>query len=261
MPARQNGGTIEATEVDMSKGCLALALALAAAQIPIAMEGAVEKQADRFETGKGTLEIVFLGHGSLAFEFNGARIYVDPVSQYADFRKYPKADLVLVTHEHGDHLDPAAIAALSKPGTRTILSSAAQAKYGKGEALGHGHRIEAAGIGVEAVPAYNTTSGRTNYHPKARLDNGYVLGIGSLRIYVAGDTETIPEMADLGKIDIAFLPMNQPYTMTPQQAASAAKTIKPRFLYPYHFGSTDTGALEKLLAGEKGIEVRIRNLQ
>jgi L-ascorbate metabolism protein UlaG (beta-lactamase superfamily) len=261
LPARQNGGTIEATEVDMSKGCLALALALAAAQIPIAMEGAVEKQADRFETGKGTLEIVFLGHGSLAFEFNGARIYVDPVSQYADFRKYPKADLVLVTHEHGDHLDPAAIAALSKPGTRTILSSAAQAKYGKGEALGHGHRIEAAGIGVEAVPAYNTTSGRTNYHPKARLDNGYVLGIGSPADLRRRGYRDHTGNGRSGK-DRYSVPSDEPALHhDSQQAASAAKTIKPRFLYPYHFGSTDTGALEKLLAGEKGIEVRIRNLQ
>jgi len=114
---------------------------------------------------------------------------------------------------------------------------------------------------VLAVPAYNVTPSRTNYHPKDRRDNGYVITVGSQRVYVAGDTEPIPEMADLGPIDIAFLPMNQPYTMTPEQTAAATKVIRPKILYPYHFGSTDTGALTRLLADDKTIDVRIRNLQ
>lgn len=112
-----------------------------------------------------------------------------------------------------------------------------------------------------AVPAYNITSSRMGYHPRERKDNGYVLSIGSLRIYIAGDTEPIPEMANIGKIDIAFLPMNLPFTMTPTQVAQAARIIKPRILYPYHFGSTDTSEITRLLSSDKDIEVRIRNLK
>lgn len=223
------------------------------------------KSSDRFNTGKGYLEIAFLGHGSIVIVYNSSYIYVDPVSQYANFSKYPKADLILVTHEHSDHLDAKAIATLSKNGTRIILPEASRQKLGKGDALEHNQTAEAAGVHVTAVPAYNMTPGRTAYHPKERKDNGYLMTAGSgsdaLHIYIAGDTEPIPEMVALGPVDIAFLPMNQPYTMTPEQAAAAARTIHPKILYPYHFGSTDTTALQKLLAANPEIEVRIRKLQ
>ncbi len=150
------------------------------------------KESDFFDTLKGKLEIVFLGHGSLLLAYNGSNIYIDPVSQYANFSKYPKADLILITHEHNDHLDPKAIAALSKPET----PEASRKKLGHGEVLQHGHSIDVAGVTVLAVPAYNITSSRMGYHPRERKDNGYVLSIGSLRIYIAGDTEPIPEMAN-----------------------------------------------------------------
>ncbi len=192
-------------------------------------------------------------------------MYIDPVRQYADFSKYPKADFILVTHEHGDHLDAAAINALSGPGTRVVLPEASRKKLGKGEALTHGAEINAPGLTIRAVPAYNVSPDKLGYHPKSRADNGYLItagtGTGSLRIYIAGDTEPIPEMASLGQIDIAFLPMNLPYTMTPEQVAGAARVIRPRILYPYHFGKTDTGQLVALLAAEKSIEIRIRELQ
>jgi L-ascorbate metabolism protein UlaG (beta-lactamase superfamily) len=240
---------------------LSALLALAAAPFASALDGAGGKEIDSFDAGRGELKITFLGHASLVFEFGGAVIYIDPVRQYADYSKLPKADLILVTHEHGDHLDSAAIASLRKPDTRIILPEASRAKLGTGEALAHGSVVQASGISVEAVPAYNSSAGRTGYHPKERKDNGYVLTVGTLRVYVAGDTEPIPEMAGMGAIDIAFLPMNLPYTMTPEQVAAAARTIRPRILYPYHFGSTDTGLLTKLLAGEKDIEIRVRKLQ
>jgi len=246
----------------MAKSAFSVALAFALSALPGVAQGWPEgKASDRFDMGKGELEIVFLGHASLIFVYQGSYIYIDPVRQYGNFSKYPKADLILITHEHTDHLDPNAIAALTKSGTRILLPEATRRKLGKGEVLKHGEPLDAAGIGVLAVPAYNVTPGRTNYHPKDRRDNGYVITLGSLRIYVAGDTEPIPEMADLGPIDIAFLPMNQPYTMTPEQTAAAAKVIKPKILYPYHFSSTDTGALTRLLADDKNIDVRIRNLQ
>ena len=240
---------------------LPVLLALAAAPFASALDGAAGKEMDSFDVGRGELRITFLGHASLVFEFGGAVIYIDPVRQYADYSKLPKADLILVTHEHGDHLDAAAIASLRKPDTRIILPESSRAKLGSGEALEHGRAVQASGISVEAVPAYNSTAGRTGYHPKERKDNGYVLTVGTLRIYVAGDTEPTAEMSRLGAIDIAFLPMNLPYTMTPEQAAAAARTIQPKILYPYHFGSTDTGLLTKLLADEKGIEIRMRKLQ
>jgi len=162
------------------------------------------KESDFFDTLKGKLEIVFLGHGSLLLAYNGSNIYIDPVSQYANFSKYPKADLILITHEHNDHLDPKAIAALSKPETRIILSEASRKKLGHGEVLQHGHSIDVAGVTVLAVPAYNITSSRMGYHPRERKDNGYVLSIGSLRIYIAGDTEPIPEMAISVKLILHF---------------------------------------------------------
>ena len=236
-------------------------LALVAAPFASALDGAAGKEFDRFDTGRGELIITFLGHSSLVFEYGGASIYIDPVRQYADFSKFPKADLILVTHEHGDHLDPAAIASLEKPATRIILPEASRAKLGAGETLQHGRVVQAAGVAVEAVPAYNSSAGRAGYHPRERKDNGYIITVGNLRIYAAGDTEPTPEMAGMGAIDIAFLPMNLPYTMTPEQVAAVARAIRPVILYPYHFGSTETGLLTKLLAGEPGIEIRVRKLQ
>lgn len=240
---------------------LSALLALAAAPFASALDGAEGKEFDSFDAGRGQLKITFLGHASLVFEYGGAFIYIDPVRQYADFSKLPKADLILVMHEHGDHLDPAAIASLKTSATKIILPEAARAKLGSGEALEHGRIIQAAGVAVEAVPAYNSSPGRTGYHPRERNDNGYIIAVGNLRIYVAGDTEPTPEMARMGSIDIAFLPMNLPYTMTPEQVAAAARAIRPGILYPYHFGSTDTGLLTKLLANEPGIEIRVRKLQ
>ena len=236
-------------------------LALVAAPFASALDGADGKEFDRFDTGRGELIITFLGHSSLVFEYGGAFIYIDPVRQYADFSKLPNADLILVTHEHGDHLDSGAIAALKKASTRIILNESSRKKLGEGEALEHDRLIQAAGVAVEAVPAYNSSAGRANYHPKERKDNGYIITVGNLRIYVAGDTEPTPEMARMGSVDIAFLPMNLPYTMTPEQVAAAARVIRPGILYPYHFGSTETGILTKLLAGEPGIEIRVKKLQ
>ncbi|HWR11722.1 MAG TPA: MBL fold metallo-hydrolase [Rectinemataceae bacterium] len=241
----------------------ALSALFALAVVPGAsgLDGAAGKESDAFDTGSGELKITFLGHASLVLEFGGRLIYIDPVKQYGDFSRFPKADLILVTHEHGDHLDAGSIAALKTPSTRIVLNESSRRKLGEGETLEHGKVLEAAGVSVKAVPAYNVTAGRANYHPKERGDNGYVITVGSLRVYVAGDTEPTPEMARMGPVDIAFLPMNLPYTMTPDQVATAARTIKPNFLYPYHFGTTDTGSLAKLLAGEPGIQIRLRKLQ
>jgi L-ascorbate metabolism protein UlaG (beta-lactamase superfamily) len=232
-----------------------LLLALAASSL-----GAEEPpQADTFPLPGGSLKISFLGHGTLLLDYNGWIIHVDPVSAEADYASLPPADLVLVTHEHSDHLDPKAVARISRPGTVILTNPASAGKLPGATALRYGESRTVGSVKVEAVPAYNTTPGRDRFHPKGR-DNGYLLTIEGKRLYIAGDSEDTPEMKALKDIDIAFLPMNQPYTMTPEQVAKAALAFKPRLLYPYHFGDTDTARLAALLEG-KGIEVRIRSLQ
>ena len=221
-------------------------------------------QTDTFKT-KGGKEVVItaIKHASLRIQYDGLEIQVDPVAEFApstDYSKFPKADVILVTHEHFDHFDHDTIATLRKDGTQIVANPAVQKMLGFGTALANGesHAL-AQGIALDAVPAYNTTPGHTQFHPKGR-DNGYVLTIDGLRIYIAGDTEDIPEMAKLKDIDVAFLPCNQPYTMTPEQVAKAARTIKPKVLFPYHYSQTPIKRVAELLSGTS-IDVRVRNYQ
>jgi L-ascorbate metabolism protein UlaG (beta-lactamase superfamily) len=215
---------------------------------------------DVFKTAAGKLTITFIGHGTLMLEYNGKVIHVDPWSQLVDYKTLPKADIILITHHHPDHLDTNAIATISKKSTQIILTSSTFDIIKKGAVMKNGEKKTVDGIVIEAVPAYNTTAGREKFHPKDR-DNGYVLTIGKKRIYVAGDTENIPEMASLKNIDIAFLPMNQPYTMLPEQVVDAVNKFNPKILYPYHYGDTDVSKLTELLSKNKNIEVRIRSMK
>ena len=218
----------------------------------------------------GDLKISFFGHGSIAFEYAGKHIYIDPVSDYADYSRLPAADLILVSHEHGDHLDAKAIEALYKDGTtgfgnKTAVDASGYEGYVSGDMImAHGEVKKLPYVTVEAVPAYNTSPEKQNFHPASRLHNGYILTFGGTRIYVAGDSEDTPEMLALRDIDIAFLPVNLPYTMTEEQAARAVKAIKPGIFYPYHYGGTDhktdLAKLAKLIEGS-GVEMRIRPLE
>jgi L-ascorbate metabolism protein UlaG (beta-lactamase superfamily) len=217
-------------------------------------------QSDTFDLPGGALKITFLGHASLMLELGGTVIQVDPVTAEADYAKLPKATLILVTHNHTDHLDPAAIRAASTPETAVVLNPTSAKQLGSGISMANGERKTVAGVQIEAVPAYNTTTGRDRFHPKGR-DNGYILTLGGKRVYVAGDTEDTPELLALRDIWIAFLPMNQPYTMLPAQVAAVARAVRPAILYPYHYGDTDTSELVRLLQGEKDIDVRIRVLK
>ncbi len=235
---------------------LALGIGLAAAAAPKSGE-------DRIPTAQGDLVITFLGHGTLMMTFGGKVIHIDPVSSEADYARLPKADLVLVTHDHSDHLDPKALAAVSKPGTVILASKSCAGKIRDAVIMANGDTRTVGGIAVEAVPAYNILHKRPDgnpFHPKGN-GNGYVLIFADKRVYVAGDTENTPEMKSLKKIDVAFLPMNLPYTMTPEMVADAAKAFRPRILYPYHYGETDPEKLVRLLQTEKDIEVRIRDLR
>jgi len=220
---------------------------------------------DTLKTSMGELKITFIGHGTLMFECAGKVVHIDPWGQAAprvDYAKMPKADLILVTHEHFDHLDPDAIRKVRKETTTVICNRASAGKLPGCVVMAPGDRQTVCGIRIEAVPAYNIVHMRAPgqpFHPKG-VGNGYVLAFGDTRVYVAGDTENIPEMKALKDIDIAFLPMNLPYTMTPEMVADAAKAFRPKILYPYHYGDTDTSKLVDLLKGS-GIEVRIRALK
>jgi L-ascorbate metabolism protein UlaG (beta-lactamase superfamily) len=207
--------------------------------------------------------MTFIGHGTLMFHFDGKVIHIDPYTRVADYSTLPKADLILITHEHGDHLDPEVIKVLKKDGTQLVLTETCAEKAPGGIVMANGDKQTVAGILIEALPAYNMVHKRDNgspFHPKG-VGNSYILTFGDKRVYIGGDTENTPEMKALENIDVAFLPMNLPYTMTPEMVADAAKAFRPKILYPYHFGDTDTGKLVALLADEKDIEVRIRNLQ
>ena len=217
---------------------------------------------DLLHTSAGDLSITFLGHASLLMGFNGKNIFVDPFGKVADYSSLPKADIIFSTHEHFDHLDPQALAAIRTPQTIMVLNPAGANQVGSGITMQNGDKQTVAGLQVEAIPAYNLVHKREDgqpFHPKG-VGNGYILTFGDKRLYLAGDTENIPEMKALKKIDIAFLPMNLPYTMTPEMVADAAKSFRPAILYPYHFGATDVSRLVDLLKAEKGIEVRIRKL-
>ena len=218
---------------------------------------------DIIKTSDGELKITFIGHGTLMFTFDDGVIHIDPVSREADYTRMPKADLILITHEHGDHLDPKSIKIIRKEKTELVLTEICAKEVKGGIVMRNGDVKTVGELKIEAVPAYNIVHERESgrpFHPKGD-GNGYVITFGDKRVYVAGDTENTPEMKKLEKIDIAFLPMNLPYTMTPEMVADAAKAFKPKILYPYHFGDTDTSELVKLLEGEEGIEVRIRDMK
>ena len=214
---------------------------------------------DVFETSAGKLTLYFIGHSSLMLEINKKTIYTDPVSALFDYSKLPKADIILITHIHPDHFDINAINKITQTNTQIIVTPEVYEALKKGIVLKNGDKTILDGIEIEAIPAYNTSPDREKFHTKG-IGNGYVLNLGNKKIYIAGDTENIPEMKLLKNIDIAFLPMNLPYTMTPEMVADAAKSFNPAILYPYHYGNTNTEEIVKLLKNS-GIEVRIRNLK
>ncbi|UCH24047.1 MAG: MBL fold metallo-hydrolase [Deltaproteobacteria bacterium] len=223
----------------------------------------VKFESDILETSAGSLKITFIGHGTLMFTFDKKIIHVDPFTQLADYTKLPKADMIVLTHHHRDHLDQNALGLLRTAKTLVVLTETCAKQVRGGLVMHNGDVKTVGGLRIEAVPAYNIVHMRSQgvpFHPKG-VGNGYIITFGDKRVYIAGDTENIPEMKKLKQIECAFLPMNLPYTMTPEMVADAAKAFKPRILYPYHYGNTDTSALVNLMKEVKDVDVRIRKMK
>jgi L-ascorbate metabolism protein UlaG (beta-lactamase superfamily) len=220
-------------------------------------------ETDVIRTSSGDLGITFIGHGTLMFTFGGKVIHVDPYGQVADYSKLPKADLILITHEHRDHFDAKTLGLLRTEKTVMIITNTLAKQVEGGIVMNNGDVRSVEGLRIEAIAAYNMVHKRgdgTPFHPRGS-GNGYVVTFGDKKVYVAGDTENIPEMKVLKDIDVAFLPMNVPFTMTPDMVTDAAKAFKPKILYPYHYGDTEPSRLVELLKDVKEIEVRIRKMK
>jgi len=217
-----------------------------------------DRPSDSFETSAGPVKITPIQHASLMIEAGGKVIQVDPVGNF--YQGMPKADLILITDIHGDHMSPPTIAQLKKEGTVIIAPAAVAKTVTEAQVLNNSETKQWSGWTIEAIPMYNIKRGPSPgqlFHDKGRGD-GYVLTYGGKRFYLSGDTEGIPEMRALKNIDVAFVCMNLPYTMPPEEAADAVKAFKPKVVYPYHYRGSDLKVFEKALAGS-GIEVRIRD--
>jgi L-ascorbate metabolism protein UlaG (beta-lactamase superfamily) len=218
--------------------------------------------ADTIPATGGNIEVTPIVHASTVIEHAGKVIHVDPWSQGSDYSKTKPADLILITDIHGDHMDAAAVDKVKKAGT-VIVGPAAVAEAGKipgVQTIANGETKTFAGITVEAVPMYNLQRGPEAgklFHTKGR-GNGYVVTVGGKRLYFAGDTECTPEMKALKNIDVAFIPMNLPYTMPPSEAAECVAAFAPKIVYPYHYRGSKVEEFTAALAG-KGVEVRALN--
>ena len=219
--------------------------------------------ADTLAAKDGDITIRPINHATLALQWHGQTIDIDPVRGAKAFEGLPAPDLILITHQHGDHFSAPTLTAVAGPKTRLVAPPSVAEQIPAGlraqtTVLTNGQKLDLAGVIVEAVPAYNLTAERLNFHPKGR-DNGYVLTLGGKRLYFSGDTEDVPEMRALKNIDAAFLCMNLPYTMDVQRAASAVLAFKPAIVYPYHYRGADLEKFKQLVGADAGVEVRIRD--
>ncbi len=220
---------------------------------------------DQIATSAGTLTIQPVDHASLVLSNGKETIYVDPVGGAARYKSLSAPTAILITHEHGDHFDTATLEELV--GNRSVPMVVSRGVYeklsdtlrGNAAAVNYGGTAMLNEIPVKVVEAYNTTADRQRYHPKG-LGNGYVVTFGDKQVYVAGDTEPNPDMLGLKDIDVAFLPMNMPYTMIAAQAAEAVKAFKPKIVYPFHYTQgPEPQTFAKLMEGFAGVEVRLRD--
>jgi L-ascorbate metabolism protein UlaG (beta-lactamase superfamily) len=244
----------------MKKIMLSAILSMSLCAAPAMAGNSFEK--DTIKTAGGDLIITFIGHGTLMMEYGGKTIHIDPFNRLADYSQLPPADIIFLTHHHRDHLDLEALKHISTNKTVIVMTEKCAEQVENGITMKNGETRTVGGIEVRAVPAYNLVHRRDNgqlFHPKGE-GNGYVLTFAEKNVYIAGDTENTPEMKALKNIDYAFLPMNLPYTMTPEMVADAVQAFRPKVLYPYHYGETDTSKVVALLQNVEGVEVRIRKM-
>jgi len=205
---------------------------------------------DVFETPNGPLTVHPISHASMVITHGDDVIYVDPVGGGAAYSALPAPTRILITHEHGDHFDPATLAEVATEDTFFLTNPAVLPKLTAQQsanaiALENGGNLKISRPHIFAIPAYNTTEGRLNFHPQGR-DNGYVLDFDGFRVYISGDTEDIPEMRSLENIDLAFVCMNLPFTMDAAAAASAVSEFAPTYVYPYHYRGRDNGTQDPM---------------
>lgn len=219
---------------------------------------------DRVPAQNGDIQIFPINHATFALQWNKKLIFVDPVGGAQKFSQFSaKPDLILITDIHGDHLNADTLKGVTGEKTAIIAPEAVASQLptdlkSKTTILANGDKKNVGGVEIEALPMYNLTPERSKFHSKGR-GNGYVVSLGGKRIYISGDTEDIPEMRALKKIDVAFVCMNLPYTMTVEQAASAVKEFKPKIVYPYHYRGSDTEKFKQLVGENSGVEVRLRD--
>lgn len=223
---------------------------------------------DQIETNKGPLSIQPILHGTVALTWEDKTIYVDPYGGAEAFAGVAAPDLILITDIHGDHLDVKTLEAINTSKARLVVPQAVADKLPaslkeKAVVINNGGKTTQLGIPISAIPMYNLPESPDSRHIKGR-GNGYILDMGGKNIYISGDTEDIPEMRALKNIDVAFVCMNEPFTMSPAQAAEAVLAFKPRIVYPFHFrgqnGLGDVEGFKKMVkAKDKSIDVRLRN--
>jgi L-ascorbate metabolism protein UlaG (beta-lactamase superfamily) len=251
------------------KKFLALVFMTALAAVSVA----AKQQTDALPADGGDIQITPIMHSSVQLEYAGKVIQVDPVAKYdgvelpllGKFNALKPADVILVTDIHPENLDTDEIAKLRKPGTAVVIPAAVATQAGgkisaPTTVMANGEMKTVAGISIEAVPMYNIVHGPKPgepYHPKGR-GNGYILTLGGKRIYFSGDTECTPEMQALKNIDVAFLPMNMPTTMTPAEVVDCVKAFQPKIFYPYHYeGQKRDEALTKAFLKDTSTEIRV----
>lgn len=219
--------------------------------------------ANEFKTPGGTITVHPVSHASFVMETPMGVIYVDPVGEASAYGDFPEPNLILITHEHGDHYNADTLAALVGDETQIISNPAVyemmpEDLQGMTMQIANGEMSQMEGLQIDAIPAYNTTEERLNFHPQGR-DNGYVLSFDGFRVYISGDTEDIPEMRELEDIDLAFVCMNLPFTMDVNAAASAVSEFQPTYVYPYHYRGRDGGTQdpEEFASLVEGVEVKL----
>ncbi len=209
-------------------------------------------------TDFGKISFTPINHGTFVIQIDTVVIYVDPVGGKEAFAGQKKADILLITDIHGDHLSIETLASLKAEQTKIVAPEDVVKTIKRGTILRNNETTELLGISIKAIPMYNLTKERLKFHQKGR-GNGYLVSALGKRIYISGDTEDIPEMRQLKDIDYAFVCMNLPYTMTVEQAASAILEMEPKYVFPYHHRGSDLNKLKELLSVKKDIKLKVLN--